>query len=299
MRRKRELVKIICVGGGKGGTGKSSVAVNMSILLTEKGFRVLLVDADVESPVDHLLLGIVRKKIGEVKSFLPRIDSEKCIRCSACARACPEHALIGLRGQVPTLLKELCEGCKLCYYVCPVKAIMDNYRVIGEIYEGSNGLVHLIQGEVLPGVKQHVNVTIATIRYGEDFFEKYDYVIIDTAPGTGANIWFPLIKSDLAIAVTEPTPLGANDLYRYLELVKKAHKRFLVVLNKANIPGGRKELVIKVVKKYGGDIIEIPYDREFLESYIKNKPIASLSPNSGVTKALRELIRKALTILES
>ncbi|MHA1616691.1 MAG: P-loop NTPase [Candidatus Njordarchaeales archaeon] len=294
------MAKIICVGGGKGGTGKSSVAVNMSVLLVEKGFRVLLVDADVESPVDHLLLGITRKKVGEVRSFLPRIDPEKCIRCGACTNACPEHALIGLRGQVPTLLRELCEGCKLCYYVCPVKAIRDDHRVIGEIYEGSDGLIHLIQGEVLPGVKQHVNVTVATIRYGEGLFEKYDYVIIDTAPGTGANIWFPLIKSDLAIAVTEPTPLGANDLHRYLELVKKAQKRFIVVLNKANIPGGRKELVKKVVKRYeGDDIIEIPYDKEFLESYIKSKLIASLSLNSGVTKALRELIRKALTMLES
>ena len=37
---------IICVGGTKGGTGKSTVATNLAVMLTTSGQDVLLVDAD-------------------------------------------------------------------------------------------------------------------------------------------------------------------------------------------------------------------------------------------------------------
>ncbi len=37
---------IICVGGTKGGTGKSTVATNLAVMLATSGRDVLLVDAD-------------------------------------------------------------------------------------------------------------------------------------------------------------------------------------------------------------------------------------------------------------
>ena len=48
-------MKTIAVTGGKGGTGKSTIAVSLSVVMSEKG-RVLLTDADVECPNDHLII---------------------------------------------------------------------------------------------------------------------------------------------------------------------------------------------------------------------------------------------------
>ena len=53
---------IIGVTGGKGGTGKSTVATALAVELA-KNSKVLLVDADVECPNDHLLLNIERKEL--------------------------------------------------------------------------------------------------------------------------------------------------------------------------------------------------------------------------------------------
>lgn len=50
---------IISVLSGKGGVGKSVIAVNLSLALKEKGLRVLLFDADVGFGSVEILLGFM------------------------------------------------------------------------------------------------------------------------------------------------------------------------------------------------------------------------------------------------
>ena len=53
--------QVICVASGKGGTGKTIVAANLSVLLARKGHRVTLVDADFGLANSHIVLGIEPK----------------------------------------------------------------------------------------------------------------------------------------------------------------------------------------------------------------------------------------------
>lgn len=57
-------MRVITLGSGKGGTGKSFVAANLGIALARRGIRTCLVDLDLGSADLHLMLGQLRPRHG-------------------------------------------------------------------------------------------------------------------------------------------------------------------------------------------------------------------------------------------
>jgi ATP-binding protein involved in chromosome partitioning len=54
--------QIVCVASGKGGVGKSTTAVNLTLALHAEGARVGLLDADIYGPSQALMLGVQGQK---------------------------------------------------------------------------------------------------------------------------------------------------------------------------------------------------------------------------------------------
>jgi len=57
-RLPRETPEILVVGGGKGGVGKTCFAVNTAVEIARKGWRVILVDADLSCSNVEAVLGV-------------------------------------------------------------------------------------------------------------------------------------------------------------------------------------------------------------------------------------------------
>jgi flagellar biosynthesis protein FlhG len=67
--------RIISVGGGKGGIGKSFFSANMAVSLTRLGYKVSLVDLDLGSANLHTCLGVPSPKVGLFDFVNGQVDS--------------------------------------------------------------------------------------------------------------------------------------------------------------------------------------------------------------------------------
>ncbi len=71
-----DVKNVIAVASGKGGVGKSTVAVNLALGLAKRGAKVGLLDADIHGPSIPTMLGVKDKKpgvepVGEKHKILP------------------------------------------------------------------------------------------------------------------------------------------------------------------------------------------------------------------------------------
>ncbi len=286
---------MLAVTGGKGGTGKTVVAVNLAVALHKLGYRVLLVDADADSPSTRQVLGAKPGPEEPVMAFRPVIAAEKCTGCGRCAEACRAHALIQVGEKPPLLFEHLCSSCKACLLVCPVDAVEEGSREVGRLILCRHDGVTLIVGELRPTERHSTAVVVAAKEraYQEAAANTYDVIIIDTAPGAHCNVVQALRGSDAALAVTEPTPLGAYDLDLILKLTSLLGIRADIVLNKADLPGARPDDIIEIAKRYSASMEgEVPFDKDLFRCYTAGKPVVTELPESPPAKSLMELAKR-------
>ncbi len=272
----------IAVTGGKGGTGKSTIAVNLAAYLTIKGFKVVLADLDVEGCVDNLLLNAEVTSSSKIKVMIPYVIYGKCSACGLCVKVCDTGALISVKGGKPFLIPRLCSGCGACYYACREGAILKGWRVVGEVIRGiaripvgSEGFRELviITGRLREGEEHVAPAVIASREEALSVGGRLGAhaVIVDTGAGTGIHVSAALSAADLAIAVSEPTPLGAHDLRSILEVTERLGIPSWVVINKSGI--APEDEVLKVCREFGVDVVaRFPYGRCVVNSYVSGRP---------------------------
>ena len=269
--------KIICVTGGKGGTGKTLVAVNLAIMFKNEGNKVILIDGDVENPNTFLLLGGKLENQKEVPFFKPKILEDKCTKCGLCAENCAPHALLHITDAYPIPILAVCSGCQLCYKICPAEAIVADSKVIGWTYDTKIRDLSLMIGELKPSEARSAAVVEALLDKLDEILmnnqENYDIVIIDTAPGAHCDVELLIGKADLLIPVTEPTRFGKLDLMRIIELIELLKKDYKAIVNRSSLLGFRDEFLKELDDNNIKILGDIPLDNDIVNSYCQGKPL--------------------------
>jgi MinD superfamily P-loop ATPase len=258
---------IISVASGKGGTGKTTVAVNLALSLE----HAQLLDCDVEEPNAQIFLkaDITDRKSATVR--VPEIDYAKCDFCGKCQEVCAYHALAVLPKKV-LLFPQMCHSCGACARLCPKGAIREVDRSIGEIEIGQRGGIDFVQGKLAVGE----TMAPPLIRQVKSHIDRSCLTIIDAPPGTSCPMVTAVKGSDFCILVTEPTPFGMNDLQLAIETVKKLGIPYGVVMNRAEPHDLKTRLHFKA-----NDIpvmLQIPFDRKIAELYSVGIPFIEQLP---------------------
>lgn len=254
---------IIAIASGKGGTGKTTVAVNLAFLAE----NTQLIDCDVEEPNAHLFLEPVIKHKKKAFVDIPEVNYDKCKYCGKCREVCAYGAIAvlppskpGLKGQV-MIFDHLCHSCGACVLLCPYQAITFKKREIGVVEIGKSGNVDFVHG------KLNIGEAMASplIRQVKEYIDKTKTVVIDAPPGTSCSVISAVKGSDCVLLVTEPTPFGLNDLKLAIEAIKKMQIPVGVIINRSD---GNDEIIEKYCNEEKVSIVlKLPFSRKVAEAY--------------------------------
>jgi MinD superfamily P-loop ATPase len=254
---------IVAVASGKGGTGKTSVAVNMALSVG----KVQLLDCDVEEPNAHLLLNPNIQSTEPVYVLVPHINERLCAHCGECAKFCQYNAIF-VSPSKTLFFPELCHSCGGCTLACPKQIITEENRRIGELKFGSVEDVKLVYGELDVGEPMAVPLIKAVKRQIQDNTN----VILDAPVGTSCPVIETVRESDFCILVAEPTPFGLHDLKITVEVLRKMSIPCGVVVNRAGIGDDK---VYQYCKEGNIPVLmEIPYQRRIAELYSRGVPFS-------------------------
>lgn len=255
----------IAVASGKGGTGKTTVAVNLAVTAAGVGLKTAYVDCDVEEPNGHIYLKPGKGLFLPVAVGVPSVDEEKCTLCGECARICRFNAITDL-GKKVLVFPELCHGCGGCFLVCPAGALADSQRQVGDVETGISAItagegseIMFVQGTL----RVREAMPLPVIREVKKRIPDADLVVIDCPPGNACPMVESVRGCDRVILVTEPTPFGLHDLEIAVETISEMGIPVDVVMNRCD--GGSNPEEIRFGKGRYEVMMRIPESREIAE----------------------------------
>jgi MinD superfamily P-loop ATPase len=272
----------VAVASGKGGTGKTTVAVNLALTATRSGRTVHLCDCDVEEPNAHLFLNPELDERRPVTTPVPRVDHDLCQHCGKCAEICEFNAIACLPHRT-IVFPDLCHGCAGCWLVCPNQAIAQDERVLGDVASGTARDMRFTHGLLRVG-ETTVPPLIQAVKATSD---GAPWVVMDSPPGTTCPVVETIRHVDYVVLVTEPTPFGEHDLALAVELTRALGLSCGVVINKA--VAGR-DRIDRYCAREGIDILaRIPFRREVAEVCAEGG--LAIDADAEVAAAIAELFR--------
>lgn len=271
----------LAVLSGKGGAGKTLVAVN----LAAAAGKAVYVDCDVEEPNGRLFLKPTEVTAAQVCTLLPDFDSETCIGCRKCVEFCRFNALIFLKKK-PMVFPEVCHSCGGCQLICPTHAVSEIERPVGVVEQGRRGELKVFTGILNVGEASGVPVIQAVQRAGMSAGEAF--TVVDCPPGSACAVMESVENCDFCLLVAEPTAFGFHNFKMVYELARLLGKPCGVVINKMDEP--YRPLEDFCAEHQIPVLLRIPFRRELAELAAQGKLVCE--EDEEAARMFRELLEK-------
>lgn len=264
----------IAIASGKGGTGKTFVAVHLAKMISTSA-SCTLVDLDVEEPNDSIFFPEMELESRLVYKQIPEWNEERCTLCGLCSKTCKFHAVMQL-GDSVIVFNELCHSCYACSELCPNDALPMKNQTLGTIGIAKSTQLTFVESRLKVGEEQAVPLIKKTHRNLQTEVNKTDYILYDCPPGTSCPVVAATKPADLVLLVTEPTPFGLNDLKLAVETLRKTQKPMAIIINRYGIGYEDVEQYCEIEKLTV--IAKIPYSRKIAEAYALGHIITESDP---------------------
>ncbi len=218
----------IAVLSGKGGAGKTLIAVNLAVAAKNSVY----IDCDVEEPNGRLFFKPQNINTKDVHTLLPSFDTEKCSKCRKCLDFCRFNAIAFIKEN-PKVFPQVCHACGGCALVCPENAVSMEKRPIGQVEHGKHNNIDVITGILNIGESSGIPVIKSAIKTG---FSLNKNAVIDCPPGSACSVMESITASDCCIIAVEPTSFGFHNFKMVYELTTILKKPVGIVINKEEIP---------------------------------------------------------------
>ncbi len=196
------MAKIISVHSFRGGTGKSNVTANLATIIARTGYRVGIVDTDIQSPGIHVPFGLDESKVKYT------LNDYLWGRCAIEAATYDVSSIFTSRQKQNWFNKN--QG-KIYLIPSSIKT-SEISRILREGYDArllNDGFRHLIQRL------------------------KLDYLFIDTHPGINEETLLSAIISDVLVVILRPDKQDYQGTAVTIDVARKLDvQKILLVVNK-------------------------------------------------------------------
>ena len=194
------MAKIVSIHSFRGGTGKSNVTANLATLIARAGYRVGIVDTDIQSPGIHVPFGLDESIKYTLNDYLwGRCKIEAATYDLSSTFTGSKNWFSKHRGKIYLIPSSIKTG--------------EISRILREGYDArllNDGFRHLIQRFSL------------------------DYLFIDTHPGINEETLLSAIISDVLIVILRPDKQDYQGTAVTIDVARKLEvPKMLLVVNKA------------------------------------------------------------------
>lgn len=223
----------IAIASGKGGTGKTTVAVHLAEFLARTA-TVCLLDLDVEAPDDmgYFPDATPSQAPKDVLIPVPRQSIQPCSACGACASVCRFGALVAIQGIVQ-INPITCKGCGRCVRACPEGVLVEHPVPAGMVRFFRSGSIDIVQGQMAIGDIRATSVIEQAKKSAQENYPDFVWHIRDCPPGATCPTVRAVHGADLCVLVAEPTAFSLHDVKVAAAMLKDLCIPSALLINKS------------------------------------------------------------------
>ena len=245
------MPKVFSIHSFRGGTGKSNTTANIASLLAAKGYRVGVVDTDIQSPGIHVLFGVDEDTMG--RSLNDYLWGQCAIQ--ECAHDVTENVGPGIPGRVFLVPSSIKAG--------EIARVLREGYDVGLLNDGFQDLIDALNLDVL---------------------------MIDTHPGLNEETLLSIAISDALIIILRPDSQDYQGTGVTVEIARKLNvPELLLVVNKVPAVFDAAEVKARVERTYKAEVAGVFLHSDDLMALASSGIFSMRMPNHPLTTAMKQV----------